>query len=186
MMSSKYGETLHPILVKQYQVDDIERLLLSPRSYRDGDTFECCSACFSSLKPSQAKDNKKPPKHAIANGFAIGHIPEVIIIEGEDSPRHVGLTNKKISETMCAALSRQYPDGFVFAFTRGAQQSIMGHYHFFEIDQSHVGAVINHYQKTGANDHILCALCGRMTPNQKEIACKQARLDTKQYIDTLT
>ena len=62
----------------------------------------------------------------------------------------------------------------------------MGHYHFFEMDQSHVGAVINHYRSTGANDHILCALSGQMTPNQKEKARRQAKLDTKQYIDILT
>ena len=47
-----YGEMLHPILVKQYQIDDIKGVLLSPRSFRGGDTFEYCSACFSTLKPS--------------------------------------------------------------------------------------------------------------------------------------
>ena len=50
-----YGETLHPIIKKQYQVDEIKGLLCSPRSYHNGDTFECCSACISSLKPSQKK-----------------------------------------------------------------------------------------------------------------------------------
>ena len=40
-----YGETLHPISVKQYQVDDIEGLLLSPRSYRDGG-YICVLLCL--------------------------------------------------------------------------------------------------------------------------------------------
>ena len=128
-----YGEMLHPILVKQYQIDDIKGIFLSPRSFCGGDTFGCCSACFSSLKPSQAKKNTKPPKNAIANGYAIGHIPEVIMIKGEDSPRQVRLTNQQISEIMSAAISRQRPYVFVFAFTGGAQQSIMSHSHFFEI-----------------------------------------------------
>ena len=83
------GEMLHPILVNQYQIDDIKGILLSPRSFRGGDTFECCSACFSSLKPSQVKKNTKPPKNAIANRYAIGHIPEVTMMEGEDSSRQV-------------------------------------------------------------------------------------------------
>ena len=38
------GETLNPILVQQYSVDDIPGVLLSPRSYKsDNDHFECCS-----------------------------------------------------------------------------------------------------------------------------------------------
>ena len=101
-----YGEMLHPILVKQYQIDDIKGILLSPRSFCGEDTFECCSTCFSSLKPSQAKKNTKPPKNAIANGYAIGHIPEVIMIKGEDSLRQVRLTNQQILKIVRAALSR--------------------------------------------------------------------------------
>ena len=38
------GETLNPILVQQYNVDDIAGSLLSPRSCKlDNDHFECCS-----------------------------------------------------------------------------------------------------------------------------------------------
>ena len=61
------GEELNPILVQQYHVAGLPGLLLFPRAYRDGDTFECCSQCFSSLKLSKAQVTKKPPKFAIAN-----------------------------------------------------------------------------------------------------------------------
>ena len=37
------GEELNPILVQQYHVAGLPGHLLSPRVYRDGDTFECCS-----------------------------------------------------------------------------------------------------------------------------------------------
>ena len=53
------------------------------------------------------------------------------MIKGEDSPRQVRLTNQQISEIMSAAISRQRPYVFVFAFTGGAQQFIMCHCHFF-------------------------------------------------------
>ena len=68
------GEDLNPNLVREYHGVGLSGLLLSPRAYRDGDTFECCSQCFSSLKPSKAQVSKNPPKFAIANGFAIGYI----------------------------------------------------------------------------------------------------------------
>ncbi len=179
-----YGAKLHPLLVKQYQVEGCPGLLLSPRSYRIENNFETCSSCFSSLRPCMAKGNKKPPKHAIANGFAIGHIPETLQIDGVNAPSD--MSNGNISDVMCAAVARQRPYGFIFAFVGGAHQSVMGQFLFFDMNQSHVGGVINHYRSTGANDHILCALCGRFTPGQRVTAMKQAQLDTRQYVDLMT
>lgn len=54
------------------------------------------------------------------------------------------------------------------------------------MNQSHICGVLNHYQSIGANDHILSVMAGRCTPKQKEIARKQARLDTELYIDLMT
>ena len=54
------------------------------------------------------------------------------------------------------------------------------------MNQSHIGGVVNHYRSTGANDHILCALCGRFTPSQREIARKKAKLDTGLYVDLMS
>ena len=79
--------------------------------------------------PSKAKlANNKPPKNAIANGFAIGHIPSEIMIDGEDGPRQTQLENMKISDVMCTAVSRQRPYGFIIAFLGRAHQSVMGQY----------------------------------------------------------
>eukprot|EP00985_Skeletonema_marinoi_P025535 scaffold18877_cov80-Skeletonema_marinoi.AAC.1 len=35
-----YRKTLHPLLVEQYSVEGLDRLLLSPRAYREGDNFD--------------------------------------------------------------------------------------------------------------------------------------------------
>ncbi|KAL7493250.1 hypothetical protein ACHAWT_002306 [Skeletonema menzelii] len=180
-----YG-SMHPLLIDQYVVEDLAGMLLSPRSYRDGDNFECCSTCFASTKQSVANKSDKPPKHAIANGFAIGHLPSVLFIKGEDEPRVVDLHEGKLSDLMCAAISTQRSLGYVFAFTGGAHQSVMGNFTFFETDQNHMGSVINHYRSTGANDHLLCVLCGRFTKSQRRIAREKASLDTKLYIDLMT
>ena len=70
------GDKLNSILAKQCHVEGLPGLLLSQRSYLNGANFECCSGCFSSLMSRKAKEaGNNPPKHAIANGFAICHIP---------------------------------------------------------------------------------------------------------------
>jgi len=180
-----FGE-MHPLLIEQYQVAGLEGMLLSPRSYRSGDNFECCASCFSSTKPSSAEKSSKPPKFAIANGFAIGHLPSILQIQGEDEPRQIDLDESKLSDLMCVAMSTQRYLGYVFAFTGGAQQSVMGNFTFFETDQVHMGSVINHYRSIGANDHLLCVMCGRFTKTQRQIAREQATLNTKLYVDLMT
>ena len=89
------GETLNLIIVHQYSIDDISGFLSSPRSCKlDNDHFECCSECFNSLKTSK-KDTTGSPKHAIAYGFSIGHLPFELKIEGEDTtPRQSNLRIK--------------------------------------------------------------------------------------------
>ena len=54
-------------------------------------------------KPSK-KDTRGPPKHAIANGFAIDHLPLELKIEGEDTPRQSNLRNQDINDIMQAAV----------------------------------------------------------------------------------
>jgi hypothetical protein len=189
---SFYGTELHRLLVEQYSVEGLPKILLSPRAYRDGENFECCQSCYSSTLPSRAKKTNKPPKYAIANGFVIGHLPTVIHIPEEDEPRIVDLDldgdtfRDKFSDLLCTALSTQRSHGFVFAFTGGAQKSVMGSINFFEMDQNFMGSVINQYRSTGANDHLLCVLCGRFTPAQRTIARNKAILDTKLYVDLMT
>ena len=53
-------------------------MLLSPRSRKVGSgRFAVCTHCKVGMKVSQA-NSKKPPKFAIANGFAIGTFPPCI------------------------------------------------------------------------------------------------------------
>ena len=77
------GVHMHRELVKQYQVDDcdLKHLLLSPRARVDQKGYECCEMCFGSLQCSRNKDQDKPPKFAIANGFAIGHVPDLSVFK---------------------------------------------------------------------------------------------------------
>jgi hypothetical protein len=78
------------------------------------------------------------------------------------------------------------PYGCLFAYSGGSQKSITGNYHFFEMDQNRLGAVINHLNQAGIGEHINCVLCSRMTPDQKQIVCMRAVGDTQLFIDILT
>lgn len=78
--------TLNPILISQYEIDDtdLKGILLSPRAYFDENGFEYCVSCRDALRPSEQENaGSHLPKHAIANGFVIGHIPSTLHIEGE-------------------------------------------------------------------------------------------------------
>jgi hypothetical protein len=52
--------------------------------------------------------------------------------------------------------------------------------------QNRLGAVINHLNQAGIGEHIYCVLCGRMTPDQKQIVRRRAVVDTQLFIDILT
>jgi hypothetical protein len=71
-------------LQKQYEIKGLEGILLSRRFGKDdANNFTVCSRCKEALK-ADCITNKSPPKYSIANGFAIGTIPETIEVKGED------------------------------------------------------------------------------------------------------
>ena len=67
---------------------------------------------------------------------------------------------------------------FVFSNIGGAQKSLRGNYQFCEMDQNKIGGVINQLNKSGFGEHIYCALCGKMTPDQKKMVRERSTLDT--------
>jgi hypothetical protein len=54
------------------------------------------------------------------------------------------------------------------------------------MDQNRLGAVVNHLNQAGIGEHLYCVLCGRMTPNQKQIVHRRTVVDTQLFIDILT
>ncbi len=59
-----------------------------------------------------------------------------------------------------------------------AVAGIKGNYQFFEMDQNRLGAVVNHLNQAGIGEHIYFVLCGRMTPDQKQIVSRRVVVDT--------
>jgi len=170
---------LHSKLVEQYKVDDMEGLLLSQRSQYNSlhGGYETCKSCFDSLKKSSTKS---PPKHAIANGFVIGYIPREVFLDPKTGKM------RPMNDVLRAMLAPTRAYGYTFSYFGGQQKSIQGHYMFYEVNQTHVGSVVNDIHNTGANPHIHVVLGGRYTPRQKEIVRRIAEVDTKLYTDIMT
>ena len=138
--------------MNQYRVEDpdLQDLLLSPRAQRssDGNYYQCCCPCYNSLTKGKKEEGRNPPKFAIANGFAIGHIPKILRFKtksGEMKERRVSVEND-FDDIISAAIAPTRPFGYVHAYSGGKQKCIKGHFSFFSVDQSHVGGVLNKYR----------------------------------------
>ena len=106
--------SLADILRKQYQVQDeaLQHLLLSPRARKKNNSYMCCQSCTLVVR----KRLNKPPKFAIANGFAIGYIPNEVVEE--------------ISDILAAMVAKIRFFSYVFNFYGGAHKAIKGNHIF--------------------------------------------------------
>jgi hypothetical protein len=160
-----HRETLKVELRKQYQVngDKLKDLLVSPRSRKYHNGYATCACCYKGM--CQKLRNKKYPP-----GFVIGLFPAIIQFITKDGKRK-GRTIEinDLIDLLKAMLALVRPYGCVFAYSGGSQKSIKGNYQFFEMDQNKLGAVVSHLNQAGIGKHIYCVLCGRMTPDQKQI-----------------
>ena len=132
-------------------------------------------------------NKKTPPKFAIANGFVIGSFPREIKFFNKEGQQVTRMVDDDIlTDTLKAMVAPLRPYGCVFAYLGGAQKSLRGNYQFFEMDQNRLEGVINYIKQAGIGEHIYCVLCGRMTPDQKQIVRKRSRIDTQLYIDVIS
>merc|ERR1712232_523899 len=127
---SFYGDgSLPELLKKQYEVKGYEGLLLSKNARCDDKGVYACESCKTSLK----RDHRSPPKHAIANGFAIGHLPKKIKYERPSGETiTVDVPEALTSDVLCAILSPRRPFLFCISYHGGAHKSLRGHVQFFE------------------------------------------------------
>ena len=183
----EYYETkLKSELTKQYEVNDLKGMLLSPRSRRYCNGYATCTVCNSAMQNSMAS-KKTPPKFAIANGFVIGSFPrEIKFFNKEDEVVKRKIEEHELTDLLKAMAAPIRPYGCVFAFSGGAQKSLQGNYQFFEMDHNRLGGVMNQLNQQGNSEHIYCVLCGRMTPDQKQIVRTRAKVDTQLFIDVMT
>ena len=119
-------------LVKQYEVDTFPGPLLSPRASKWDNKHEACSIFMNGIKPNMInRDN--PPRHAIANGFVIGHIPKLVYTKtanGGNAYESTTIDDKRLSDVVCSFLSPTRAFEYIFTYTGGTHRSICGNYSF--------------------------------------------------------
>ncbi len=125
---------------KQYEVNGLKGMLLSPRSRRYCNGYATCTVCNSGMQASMAS-KKTPPKFAIANGFVIGSFPRVIqFINKEDEVVKRKIEEYELTDIVKAMAAPIRPYGCVFAYSGGAQKSLRGNYQFFEMDHNRLNS----------------------------------------------
>jgi hypothetical protein len=151
-----YQTTLKAEAKKQYQVQGLQDMLLSPRSRKYADGYTTCSVCYTGMQPQMAY-KKTPPKFGIANGFIIGSFPQEIKFFNKECQRVTRkVDDDELTDTLKAMVASLRPYGCVFAYSGGAQKSLRGNYQFFEMDQNRLGGVINHLNQAAlANIYIV-------------------------------
>jgi len=78
-----------------------------------------------------------PPKFGIANGFIIGSIPSMISFvnnDGNTEKRHINV-EEDVNDVLRACLAPIRPYGYIFAYSGGSHESVIGYCQFFEVDQ---------------------------------------------------
>ena len=97
--------------------------------------YLCCAACDNSMHKRDSK--KKPPKLSIANGFVISKFPKLTYTDDNGKVCEFNLESH-LTDVIRVMLAPIQTHGYTMAFVGGKHKSIMGHYHFFELDQTRV------------------------------------------------
>ena len=124
-----------------------------------------CRTCYRNIINLQID---KPPKYAISNNWCIGEIPHDII-DGD------------INEMLAAAIGKIRLFANVFSYTAGAHTAIKGNHVFFINDPEHVGATFEWMIKSGSAPEIYVMICGRVTPNQRELIRRRCTININEY-----
>ena len=159
---------------EQYMVEDdeLKHLLLSPRVRRgeDDGRYICAANSAVTLCVIAHVDIPITTKaYAVANEFVVGCIPEDILSEEETT------------DVLAAMLATVRPFIHVVSFTGGQSKTMKGTVTFFQNNVAHTGSVLENYLRTGANPNVYCVMCGRFTPNQREIARKKMMLNANVF-----
>lgn len=184
-----YKTKLPQDLVEHYRVPGLDGMLLSPSSKKTNNGYVTCSLCFNGMNPRNC-NKVAPPKYSIANGFVIGSIPKTISFKDKDGKLHTCDVDvedeEQVNEVLRAYLAPIRPYGCIFTYSGGAHQALRGHWSLFEMNLSNVSGAMNCIDPDNIGKTIYCMSCGRMTPNQKQIIRKRAKVDTNIYKSLLS
>ena len=164
-----YKEGINTILKQQYTIDDnlLSHLLLSPRARRkrsDGSLMSC-EDCYKVL--CDKKRRPTPPKFAISNGFAIGHLPEDIA--------------KNVTPLVNNLVAPVRAFNYFVSFNGGREQKITGNFTFFSQDVSQNMGALQHTCFLNNNPSVFILLLGSFTPIQLQKIKKQGTVSLQSF-----
>jgi hypothetical protein len=141
---SYYETVLVPEARNLYMINDgnLKELLISPCSRKNQNGYSTCSSCFSGMQPKMIR-NKFPPKFAIANGFVIGSMPQVLqwtTANGEKKSRFIA--EHELTNLLKAMMAPVRPYGLIFSCTGGAQKSFKGFMPIKKRDDNLIGNLV--------------------------------------------
>lgn len=180
-----YDVKLEKDIIDYYHVRGFDGMLLSPRARTCKTGWVTCGSCRYALRPDRTF--RGPPKFALANGNLITEFPTKIprIRPTKDGETTREINVDEISDEMRALLAPVRPYGHIFAYSGGSHKSISGQMTYFEQDLPQTGGVFNDMRDMGASPNMYVMLCGRCTPEQRQIIKKRAEFDTDLYMDLL-
>ena len=145
------GYDLPNSLKAYYCIDDIRlsNMLLSKNATKHSSTdcYSCCDQCKRALN----RRVKTPPKYSIANGFAIGSLPDEM----------------SISDLVSLMIAPIRPFSYVISYGGGSYKKLKGVVTFFENSPDKMGSALQDFSSVSQNPNVYIILCGRMTPKQK-------------------
>ena len=155
---------MDPLQVKQYEVDDLPGLLLSPRSSKNkSGKYVAYSHCYSSLSKHNSQ-NENLPKHAITYSLAIGYTPEILDIQMLDGGWVKETTVKKdkrgdiidnfLTRVLCASITPVRPHAYILSYNGGRHQSIRGNHQLFEANHTKVAGALKNIKSLIASSNI--------------------------------
>jgi hypothetical protein len=146
----------------------LKDLLLSPRARQrviDG-SFMSCNTCFQSL--AELKSKKYPPKFAISNGFAIGHMPINIM--------------KEVTPLVNNLLAPVRAFNYFLCFTGGRGKKITENFTFFAQDiPQNLGALHHCQMMNNNNPSVFIILSGSFTSGQITKIRKQGSYNVETF-----
>jgi hypothetical protein len=166
--SYHYQDGINPALLSRYTLSDrdLTGLLLSPRARRKttNGSYMCCDQCY---KPFSVGNRlSKPPKYAISNGFAIGHLPD------EYANNLTPLVNNLVAPVRAF--------NYFISFNGGKEHKITGNFTFSAQDVSQNIGALQHISQTNNNPCVFIVLIGSFTQRQLD----KIRTQGTYHVDT--
>ncbi len=164
-----YKDGINPILKSQYSVNDdlLGNLLLSPQAQKNflNKSYMCCQPCYDDLQ--NLKKRRSPPKCAISNGNAIGHLPEEI--------------SKDITPLVNNLVAPVRAFHYFISFNACREQKITGNFTFFVQDVSQNIGAIWHTCAVNNNPSVHIVLLGSFAPDKLEKIKKQGIISVQTF-----